>query len=72
MVRIDEVVPLRCLIFCGQMRLIALIAEGMHSRRNLDHVGVDSEPQHFAPARGPPPWEDGGAQMGYGVQIEPG
>ena len=41
-------------------------------RRILDHIGVDAEPPHIAPARGPPLWDDGGdAQMGEGVAAEP-
>ena len=37
-----------------------------------DHIGVDSEPPHISPARGPPLWKEcGDAQMGKGVQIEP-
>jgi hypothetical protein len=70
--RIYEVFPLLCPICSGQMRLIAFITEGTQIRRILDHIGVDSEPPHISPARGPPLWEDGGdAQMGDGVQIEP-
>lgn len=53
------------------MRLIAFITEGMQIRKILDHIGVDSEPPHIFPARGPPLWEDCGAQMGEGLQIEP-
>jgi hypothetical protein len=54
------------------MRLIALITAGMQIRKILDHIGVDSEPPHISPARGPPLWEDcGDAQMDDGVHIEP-
>lgn len=54
------------------MRLIAFITEGVQIRQILDHIGVDSEPTHIAPARGPPLWDDGGdAQTGEGAQIEP-
>jgi hypothetical protein len=53
------------------MRLIAFITEGMQIRKILDHIGVDSEPPHISPACGPPLWEDCGAQMGEGVEIDP-
>lgn len=65
--RICEVFPL-----CrGQMRLIAFITEGTQIRRILDHIGVDSEPPHISPARGPPLWDDFDAQTDDGAQIEP-
>jgi len=70
--RIYEVFPLLCPLCGGQMRLIAFITEGTQIRKILDHIGVDSEPPHISPARGPPLWDDGGdSQMGDGAQIEP-
>ncbi len=61
-----------CPICGGQMRLIAFITEGMQTGKILGHIGVDSEPPHIAPARGPPLWDDcGDAQMGDGAQSEP-
>ena len=60
-----------CPIFGGQMRLIAFITEGTQIRKILDHIGVDSEPPHIAPARGPPLWEDCDAQVDDGVQSDP-
>ena len=63
--KIYEVFPLVCPTRGGQMRLIAFISEGAHIRRILDHIGVDSEPPHISPARGPTLWDDGGdAQVG--------
>ena len=48
------------------------ITEGTQIRKILDHIGVDTEPAHISPARGPPLWDEcGGAQMDDGVQIEP-
>ena len=44
------------------MRLIEFIAEGTQIRKILDHVGVDSEPPHITPARGPTLWDDCDAQ----------
>ena len=52
------------------MRLIAFITEGTQIRRVLDHIGVDSEPPHISPARGPPLWDDCDTQMYDGAQIE--
>jgi hypothetical protein len=63
--KIYEVFPLVCPTRGGQMRLIAFISEGAHIRRILDRIGVDSEPPHISPARGPTLWDDGGdAQVG--------
>ena len=54
------------------MRLIAFITEGAQIKRILEHIGVDSQPPHISPARGPPLWDDcGDAQMGEGVEGEP-
>ena len=68
--RIYEVFPLLCPLCGGQMRLIAFIAEGTQIRRILEHIGVDSQPPHISPARGPPLWDDCDAQSD-GVHIEP-
>lgn len=46
-------------------------AEGTQIVKILEHIGVDSQPPHIAPARGPPLREDCDAQMGEGVRIEP-
>jgi hypothetical protein len=69
--RIYEVFPLLCPLCGGQMRLIAFITEGTQIRKILDHIGVDSEPPHISPARGPPLWDDCDAQTDDGVHIEP-
>jgi hypothetical protein len=69
--RTYEVFPLLCPRCGGQMRLIAFITEGTQIRKILDHIGVDSEPPHISPARGPPLWDECDAQMGDGAQIEP-
>jgi len=69
--RIYEVFPLLCPMCGGQMRLIAFITEGAQIKNILEHIGVDSEPPHIAPARGPPLWNDCDAQIVDGAQIEP-
>ena len=69
--RIYEVFPLLCPLCGGQMRLIAFTTEGAQIRKILDHIGVDSELPHIAPARGPPLWGDCDAQTDDGAQIEP-
>ena len=69
--RIYEVFPLLCPMCGGQMRLIAFITEGTQIRKILDHIGVDSEPPHISPARGPPLWDDCDAQVDDGVQSDP-
>ena len=70
--RIYEVFPLLCPLCGGQMRLIAFITHSADIRQILDHIGVEAEPPHITPARGPPLWDDcGNAQMGEGVEVEP-
>ena len=69
--RIFEVFPLLCPKCGGQMRLIAFITEGSQIRKILDHIGVEPDPPHISPARGPPLWDDCDAQMDEGVHIEP-
>ena len=69
--RIYGVLPLLCPRGGGQMRLIAFITEGTQIRKILDHIGVDSQPPHISPARGPPLWDDCDAQTDDGVRIEP-
>jgi len=53
------------------MRLIAFITEGAQIRQILEHIGVDFEPLHIAPARGPPLWDECDALVGEGVEVEP-
>jgi hypothetical protein len=62
--RIYEVFPLLCPLCGGQMRLIAFITNGAEVRKILEHIGVDCEPPHITPARGPPLWEECDAQTG--------
>ena len=69
--RIYEVFPLLCPLCGGQIRIIAFIMHSAEIRQLLDHIGVASEPPRISPARGPPRWEDGDAQMVEGVQVEP-
>ena len=52
--RVYEVFPLLCPMCGGQMRLIAFITNGAEVRKILEHIGVDCEPPHITPARGPP------------------
>lgn len=70
--RIYEVFPLVCPLCGGQMRILAFITHRADIRHILDHIGVDSEPPHITPARGPPLWEDCDAPADDGVQGEPG
>ena len=68
---IYEVFPLLCPKCGGQMRIIAFITHSADIRQILEHTGVEPEPAHISPARGPPLWEDCDAQVGKGTQIEP-
>ena len=69
--RLYEVFTLLCPMCGGQMRLIAFITNGAEVRKILEHIGVDCEPPHITPARGPPLWQDCDAQTGEGAQIDP-
>ena len=69
--RIYAVSPLLCPNCGGQMRLIAFITECMQTGKILNHIGVDPEPPHIAPARGPPLWDDCDTHVDDGVHIEP-
>jgi len=69
--RIYEVFPLLCPKCGGQMRLIAFVTEGTQIRKILNHIGVDSQPPHISPARGPPLWDDCDTQALEGVAVEP-
>ena len=51
------------------MRLIAFITFSSDIHKIKEHNGVESEAPCIAPARGPPLWDDGGAQeTGEGVE----
>jgi len=70
--RIYEAFPLLCPMCGGQMRIIAFITHSADIRQILDHIGVESDPPHISPARGPPLWEEcDDAQVDDGVQGEP-
>jgi len=56
--RIYEAFPLLCPLCGGQMRPIAFVTDGVQIRKDLDRIGVGSEPPHVSPGRGPPLWDD--------------
>ncbi len=70
-----EVFPLICPMCGGQMRIITFITFITFSadiHKILEHIGVDPEAPRIAPARGPPLWDDCGAQeKDEGVEAEP-
>ena len=53
------------------MLLIAFITEGTQIQNIIDHIGLDSEPPHISPARGPQLREDCDAQVDDRVQSDP-
>jgi hypothetical protein len=53
------------------MRIIAFITHSADIRRILDHIGVESEPPHITPARGPLLWDECDAQSEDAMQAEP-
>jgi hypothetical protein len=69
--RIYEAFPLLCQMCGGQMRIIAFITHSADIRRILEHIGVESQPLHIVPARGPPLWDDCDAPPGDGVEVQP-
>jgi len=70
--RIYEVFPLICPHCSGPMRIIAFITFSADIHKILEHIGVDSEAPRITPARGPPLWDECGAQeQGEGVEAEP-
>ncbi len=68
---IYEVLPLLCPICAGQVRIIGFITYSADIRHILDHIGVQSEAPAIAAARGPPLWEDCGAQDCQVTQLGP-
>ena len=44
------------------MRVIAFITFSADTQKILDHIGVKSAAPRITPARGPPLWDDAGAQ----------
>lgn len=52
------------------MRIIAFITHSADIRNILDHIRVDSQLPHIAPARGPPLWDDCDTQVGDGMHGE--
>jgi hypothetical protein len=75
MARIYEVFPLICPMCGGQMRIIAFITFSADIHKILEHIGVEPEAPRITPARGPPLWDECGAQesqeQGEGVEAEP-
>ena len=56
----------------SQMRSIAFITFSADIHKILAHIGVDSQAPRVTPARGPPLWDDCGAQeTGEGVEALP-
>jgi hypothetical protein len=57
------------------MCIIAFITHSADICQILEHIGVDAEPPHITPARGPPLWDGcDDTQMGDGVEgadVEP-
>ncbi len=60
--RIYEVFPLLCPMCGGQMRIIAFITFSADIHKILEHIGVEPEAPRITPARGPPLWDECGAQ----------
>ena len=70
--RIYEVFGLICPMCGGKMRIIAFITFSADIRKILQHIGVEPEAPRITPARGPPLWDDAGAQeTGEGVEAQP-
>lgn len=55
--RIYEVLPLRCALCGGEMRIIAFVTERPAIHTILSYLGEPTTPPELAPARGPPLWQ---------------
>ena len=53
------------------MRIVAFITHSADIRQILDHIGVESEPPHIAPARGPPLRDECDAYADEASHIDP-
>jgi hypothetical protein len=66
------VFPLICPHCDRAIRIIAFFTFSADIHKILEHIGVDSQAPRITPARGPPLWNDCGAQEpGECVDIEP-
>jgi hypothetical protein len=56
------------------MRIIAFITFSADIHKILDHIGAEPEAPRITPARGPPLWDECGAQgaQELGEGVEPG
>ena len=55
--RIYEVLPLRCALCGGEMRIIAFVTERPAIHTILSYLGEPTTPPELAPARGSPQWQ---------------
>jgi hypothetical protein len=55
--RIYQILPLRCMLCGGEMRIIAFITGAPALQSILTHSGEPTIPPEVAPARGPPLWD---------------
>ena len=53
------------------MRIIAFITHSADIGHILEHIGAQTKPPRITPASGPPPRDDGDAQVGDGVDVGP-
>ena len=59
-------------MFNGDAKSLTRSAFSADILKILDHIGVETQAPRIAPARGPPLWDECGAQeMGEGVEAEP-
>jgi hypothetical protein len=55
--RIYEILPLRCSLCGGEMRIIAFVTDAPARLSILTYLGEPATAPEVAPARGPPLWE---------------
>lgn len=51
----------------GHMRIIAFLTFSADTQKILEHIEVEPQAQRITAARGPPLWDDCGAQEAGGV-----
>ena len=61
--RIYEILPLRCALCGGEMRIIAFVIDARARHSILTPLGEPTSPPEVAPARGPPLWEQAPAPV---------
>jgi hypothetical protein len=69
--RIYEILPLRCRLCGGEMRIIAFVTGAPALQSILTHLGEPTSPPAVARARGPPLWDPAPEPVAHDEAPEP-